>query len=338
MQLQKITEQNSEQYQAFVQTKGIFLQDFVWGDFQKAQGKDVYRYALLNGEGEIIAAAQFLENKALGFRYLYAPYGPVLKDADEQALHLFLEEVHQLHPKITFIRVEPRSGQESAAGSGMNFSSLNQSYNLNPHKSLVLDLAKPEQQLLAEMHSKTRYNIKIAQRDGVEVKMHDLLEIPGTNENLLEPIFITTKRAGIRSFPANYYRSLTKYFADPAKPIKTKVFSAWHENDLLATNIVLFYQNTCIYLFGGSANVKRNLMAPYLLQWTTMQKAKEEGYKKYDFWGVEDDPNHPWAGISRFKFGFGGELKKYSGTHDFIGNKAWYNVYSVLRTLNRLIR
>jgi len=331
MQFVEITAENIAQYQAFVQTKGIFLQDRLWGDFQQSLGKKVYRYAVIE-QGEVLASAQFIAQRALGFAYLFAPYGPVLAEANLTLLHFLLAEVKKLFPKALLIRVEPQMPEPKARDFSLKSIGLQPSLNLNPHKTLVLDLTKPEQQLLSEMHPKTRYNIKVAQRDGVEIKMHDAAA------ELLQPLFDTSKRAGIRSFSASYYEQLVKNFSGPEGALRAKVFTAWHEEDLLATNIVVFYQNTCIYLFGGSGNIKRNLMAPYLLQWQTMQKAKEEGYKKYDFWGVEDDKTHAWAGISRFKFGFGGEIKKYFGTFDFVCRPAWYNVYSALRALNRILR
>lgn len=328
MQVLEVSAQLKQQYQAFVQSKGIFLQDWEWGDFQESLGRKVFRFAFFDN-GAVIGAVQLLQQHALGFDYLFAPYGPVLQDPD--LLRFFLKELAVQSPKILFLRVEPHF---AAASENFNPGAVNllQSYNLNPHKTLFLDLSKNEQQLLAEMHPKTRYNIKVAQRDGVEIKMHS------SAQNLLAPIFETGKRAGIRSFPESYYLRLVEHFSSPESGIKAKVFTAWHGDELLATNIVLFYQQTCTYLFGGSVSHKRNLMAPYLLQWQTIQKAKEEGYKNYDFWGVEDDKNHAWAGISRFKFGFGGAMKKYSGTFDYPLKPAWYNIYSVLRTLNRLMR
>ncbi len=120
--------------------------------------------------------------------------------------------------------------------------------------------------------------------------------------------------------------------------IKIKVWSAWHEKDLLATNLFIYYGCTATYLFGGSSNIKREFRAPALLHFLAIQDAKTANQKKYDFWGIEEDPKHSWVGISRFKMGFGGEVKKYFGTWDKIFMPAWYNVYIALRLLNRRIR
>ena len=325
MQLVEIFQKNNHDYQSFVQSKGVFLQDFEWGNFQASLGKKVYRFVLADADA-IHAAIQLIETDTGGFKYLFAPHGPVFKEPDPTLLNFLLYQLKQRFPSTLLIRIEP---QQTGDFSGL---ALRPSINLNPHKTLVLDLTKTEEQLLAEMHPKTRYNIKIAQRDGVQTKIQQ------SAEGLLQPIFDAGERARIKSFSADYYKKLVERFSVPKKAIEAKVFTARHGQDLLATNIILFYQDTAIYLFGGSSNIKRNLMAPYLLHWQAIQKAKELGYKKYDFWGVEDDPTHPWAGISKFKFGFGGEQKKYAGTLDYVVRPTWYNVYKFIRALNRLLR
>jgi|SRR5579872_276035 len=328
MQLIQIVSENNQEYQAFVQSKGIFLQDFNWGDFH-AGFKKVYRFAVIDGD-EILAAIQMFEHKAFRLSYLYAPYGPVLKGADSAVLRFLLAEIKKRFPKKMFLRIEPQQIFDFFK------IGLDKSITLNPHKTLILDLKKSEQDLLAAMHPKTRYNIKVAERNGVKVKIFEDPE--SISADLFKPIFETSARARIRAYSPQYYLDLIKAFSNPDQPIRARVFSAWHGDDLLATNVLIFYQDNVAYLFGGSSDLKRNMMAPYLLHWQAIQKSKQQGYAKYDFWGVEEDPKHAWAGISRFKFGFGGQIKIYGGTMDFIIRPAWYNVYRYFRTLNRLVR
>ena len=75
-------------------------------------------------------------------------------------------------------------------------------------------------------------------------------------------------------------------------------------------------------------------MAPYVLQWFEITRAKNDGFKYYDFWGIapNDDPKHPWAGVTRFKKGFGGIIVEYGGTWE--KGVSWkYNLYRILRKL-----
>lgn len=116
---------------------------------------------------------------------------------------------------------------------------------------------------------------------------------------------------------------------------------AKHENDILATNIMIDFGDTRTYLHGASSNVKRNLMAPYLLHWELMKDAQSKGIKFYDWWGIApiDAPaDHPWAGISRFKRGFGGEEVEYPGTFDLVLHPIKYRFYQFIRSLRRRMK
>jgi len=97
------------------------------------------------------------------------------------------------------------------------------------------------------------------------------------------------------------------------------------------------YAGVRTYAHGGSAAQDKNVMAPYLLHWKLIEDAKEKGLKWYDFWGIapNDDPNHPWAGITRFKKGFGGEGVHYAGTYDALIKTIWYNAYQLAKVAKK---
>ncbi len=181
------------------------------------------------------------------------------------------------------------------------------------------------------MHPKTRYNIRVAQKHGVITKITSEL---GAGGQLFQD---SADRARVKTFSQKYYADILQYFAE-GKNIKARLYTAYHENDALAASLMLYWGDTVIYLFGGSGNNKRNLKGPHALHWQAIQDAKRNGYSKYDFWGVEPDPSHPWYGFSKFKLGFGGEIVDYFGTHDYVYKPAWYNIYKILRKLNRLLR
>jgi lipid II:glycine glycyltransferase (peptidoglycan interpeptide bridge formation enzyme) len=111
-------------------------------------------------------------------------------------------------------------------------------------------------------------------------------------------------------------------------------------NDIIAANLMVFYGDTATYLHGASNYAFRALMAPNLLQWNLIQEAKKRGFKYYDFHGIapNENPKHPWAGVTRFKKGFGGEIANYPGTYDFIYETGWYKIYKLFRKINRLIK
>ena len=285
-----------------------------WGNFRAPLYEKVFRYALADGENFLVTVQMF-QSSFLGRPYFYAPYGPVAADENRAAEYFaeMAEKIRALHPRAIFLRTEPRFA--AAWGTA--------SPNVSPHQTLVLDLSKSQDQLLAEMHAKTRYNIHVAEKHGVEVRVED-----AASDAACELLAETSRRAGIRGYTPAYYKKIPS----------AKVYCAYLHGDLLAANIVLRYGDTSVYLFGGSSSKERSAMAPYLAQWRAICDAREAGAKIYDFWGVETDPSHPWAGFSRFKLGFGGEVKTFGGTRDSVFGPAWYNAYRAARRILQLLR
>jgi lipid II:glycine glycyltransferase (peptidoglycan interpeptide bridge formation enzyme) len=324
MELIEIEEKDKEKYEAFVEKNGRFLQSLLWGEFQKSLGKDVYRFAV-EDNGEYLLTSQGYLNRVGSSAYYFSPHGPVTGTDDRAVWIFFAEALKKKFPQLIFSRFEPFSLDPKISPRFIK------TIELDPHKTLILDLQKGLETLLEEMHQKTRYNIRLAEKKGVEVK------ISNDFSEAVDLFKETSERAGIRMMGSDYYQSLIRYFKD-SQEFKATLYTAWHEGDVLAANLMVYYKDTAIYLFGASGNVKRNLMAPYLLHWHAIQNAKEAGYVKYDFWGVEEDPNHPWYGFSKFKLGFGGEIIHYAGAYDYVYSRAWYNGYKILRKLNRLIK
>lgn len=329
MKLIEFTEGEQATYQSLVSINGCFLQDWQWGEFQKSLGKKVLHFGIFEKEELLLVASGYLL-QVMGKSYFFLPYGPILKESEllrlNDLMQFFCFELKQKYPDLIFVRFEPlQIAPES-------IKSAKKSIDLNPHQTLILDLKKTEEQLLSAMHPKTRYNIKVATKHGVEIQVSNEL-----TKEALSLLLETSKRAGIRGFDSDYYTKLVQYFRGN-KDITVKVYTAKHQGDLLAVNVILTYKQQGTYLFGGSADQKRNLMAPYLLHWQIIQDLKTQGFVKYDFWGVETDPKHPWYGFSKFKLGFGGQVVKYAGTWDYVLNSAWYNVYIIIRKLNRIIK
>jgi lipid II:glycine glycyltransferase (peptidoglycan interpeptide bridge formation enzyme) len=98
---------------------------------------------------------------------------------------------------------------------------------------------------------------------------------------------------------------------------------------------MIYFGDTATYLHGASSRERRELMAPHLLHWTAMMDAKSWGFRTYDFWGVapEGVEGHSWAGITRFKRGFGGKYVAYPGTYDVPVDRFWYGLYAATQKL-----
>jgi len=205
--------------------------------------------------------------------------------------------------------------------------------NYQPTDTLEIDLAKSNDQILSEMKRKGRYNINLARKKGVKI-----VAIPDgqfTDQDLADFWELnnqTTERDKFSGHEKSYYEKLLKELKGQAV-----LFFAEFQNKKIATAISTFCGKKAIYYFGASSSSPevRNLMAPYLLQWEMMQYAKKKNCQTYDFLGIapEGEKHHSYAGISEFKWKFGGERKTYIGGQEVVFNRFWYGVYRLVKKL-----
>jgi peptidoglycan pentaglycine glycine transferase (the first glycine) len=347
MELIELTESDRQNYNSFVaaQESGSFLQSWEWGEWQSAVGRQVKRLKLKVESGDTAATIQLIKMPLpFGKYYLYAPYGPVLAEGESNKLQVasyryLIEELQKKFVDAVFIRIE------SKVTFNFQLSTFNspiyKSANIQPGKTLVIDLTKPEDQLLAEMHAKTRYNIKLAQKHGVEVQDEFVLT-NGKGLYAKEAVELIAKTAGRQNYKTQglgYFEKLVNFFAiqNPKADLKLHIYKALYNKELLTSAIILDFGDTRTYLFGGSSDSHREVMAPHLLHWTAIEDAKKIGIKYYDFWGIETASGQT-PGFVRFKLGFSGQTKQYPGAWDIVSRGLYYNLYKGLRYLNRRMR
>ena len=213
---------------------------------------------------------------------------------------------------------------------------------IQPPDTTLVDLTVDEDEILARMHSKWRYNIRLSEKKGVVV--HRYL---GNDVNLSEKIdkfYELTKetnaRDGNSSHAKSYYEDLIK---SSAKEIESgsdvplvSLYIAEHEGEEIASIMTLFSHDEAIYLYGASSNNKRNLMPNHLLQWTAIKDAKAYGSKFYDMYGMPpegEDENHPMHGLYMFKTNFGGKIVHRPGSYDVRLKALAYSLYNIAETL-----
>jgi lipid II:glycine glycyltransferase (peptidoglycan interpeptide bridge formation enzyme) len=211
-----------------------------------------------------------------------------------------------------------------------------------PKATLVIDLSKDEEEILKKMHEKTRYNIRLAERKGVAVNKVDVQEGFEKFWGLMRE---TAQRDKIGIHQKEYYRKMLE--AVQGEEVRACLFIATFEGVPLATAILIVCGDTATYLHGGSSSEQRNLMGPHLLQWRMMQFAKAQGCRWYDMWGIAPQTQNSklktqnygtWAGITRFKMGFGGEVREGAGTFDIVCRPVPYRVLSLGRQMKDIIR
>lgn len=309
-----ISSLSSESWDAkVIELGGSILQSWTWGQFQQSLGHKLVRFSSDNfASSTIITALQ------AGKSYAYSPRGPV---GDEQEFLTDLKELGANDHDIIFARLEPQHAMDLPV-------SIKETQPLN---NWVLALDKTEEELLIGMKPKTRYNINLAQRKGVTVRVGDQSDLLAVYKLFLE----TSERNKYKLHPQNYYWHMW----DHLSPNHVKILIAEYQGKVLSAMILGLFGDTAAYLHGGSSNIMKEAMAPFLMHFEAIKLSKQLGYKFYDFGGVSssNDPNHSWAGISRFKKGFGGFEVNYPGSYDLIFSPIWYNVYKQARLVRKLM-
>ncbi|MBQ9537674.1 MAG: peptidoglycan bridge formation glycyltransferase FemA/FemB family protein [Treponema sp.] len=212
---------------------------------------------------------------------------------------------------------------------------------VQPPDTTIVDLQRSEEEILSAMKSKWRYNIRLAAKKGVEVSCYHggEAEFEEKFDEFYRLFELTSERDGVSFHAKKYYRDLIERSRKAHETEKKdgiandspiiSLYLARHEGDYLAGIITLFCRREAVYLYGASGNIKRNLMAAYLLQWTAMKDAKAYGCPEYDFYGMPptDDESHPMHGLYLFKTGFGGRIVHRPGSFDIALKPCGYRLY-----------
>lgn len=339
--------QGKERWNKFIMensSPASFLQSWEWGEFnQQVLGHTVQRWAVIDNDKLQAVLTLIKKPLPLGKFFWYCPRGPVwsvdyLSRLDKFFPQLLSQLKNQLGSAV-FLRLcppitEQASTLKSLKKAGWQVPKI-LTHLQEPVQTLVLDLTKNPDELLAAMHHKTRYNIRLAAKKGVQVVA---VNQPGQSEikNFNRLMRITSQRNKIKIHPADYYSQLIKHFSQANIEIKLKLYQAKYQDQILASALMVYFGHTATYLHGASGNQYRQLMPNHLLQWQMIQDAQQAGYQLYDFWGISQT-NPQWAGISRFKQGFGGQVISFLGAWDYVLNPFHYQLFSFLKLIKKLI-
>lgn len=336
MEIHKADINDSVQFDEFVERSGgSILQSWFWGEFKSRFGWTADRYFFIK-DGDIAGSASVLSKRLPLGSLAYLPQGPSINFADEMIVEEVFGSIKKLCAKNIFLRIDPPVLETSEEAVSLKkilarVGFKKSAEEIQPRDTLVLDLSKTETELLGDMHQKGRYNIRLATKKNVRVEESWSPEhIDGFAKLYLQ----TTSRDEFSGHNDSYIRSLLSTFETNKRG---RLFTAWKDSEMLAGIFVIFFGGTAIYLYGASSNESRELMPNHALQWHAIRYAKAKGYKEYDFWGVspEDEPNHNWAGVTRFKKQFGGEVRRYIGAYDLPIQKSKYFAFTKAQKIRR---
>lgn len=301
------------------------LQTAAWGDLKAKYGWSAERI-----QSGSCGAQVLFRRLPLGLTLAYVPKGPV-----GMWLPDIIPSLDSLchHHQAFALKIEPDARWTPDLAERLrDHGFAPSSHSIQPRRTLVVDLRGTEEQILARMHQKTRYNIRLASRKGVSVRAWRDLETFG------EMMQETAVRDAFGAHVPDYYREAYQQFHPHGA---CELFVAEYNDVPLAAIMVFVRGSRAWYFYGASRSVERNRMPTYLLQWEAMLWARSKGSTAYDLWGVPDaeqdalEDQFPtrrdglW-GVYRFKRGFGGELVTSMGAWDRPYKRLHYHLYRLV--------
>jgi len=315
-------------------TTGTFLQSTEWLDFQRFLGREVFTYDE-NG----LTAGIVRRDIQLRKNYLVIGHGPLadfnqMTGGINNVFKNFVQELRHLAKKEKSIFVHAEPLYDSVAQELVRAGFKKAKHELQPHKTVINDLVKSEEEILAGAAHGTRYSLRVAQRNNVRVAETDDIEI------FIKLLKKTAQRQKFGVHPKEYYQKFFEYFRpkaprlpagrdQPRAGLQARLFVAYHNDEPLAAALILIWQDTAYYLHGASDYEQKNLRAPNLLHWDIMRHLKSEGVKHYDWWGVD---SKKWPGVTEFKLGWGGQVVERPGSFDLTISWFWSLMYRLVKT------
>jgi len=307
-----------------------FMQSSWWVEFRNYCGFENFGITLRDGKTIVGGAVVLKYSHSEDGCFYYIQDGPVLPEdpmAAEAVFRLVFEEIEarrKTEPQVvSHLRIEPRWLRLPGFVSGFRPIRPLADPFLEARDTRCIDLCPAEAAILAQMKPKGRYNIGVARRHGVSI-------VEDTSEQGLRDFLAiykeTATRQGLVPKPPDYFERLVSLLSANQRGA---LFFAEYQRRRIATALVIYFGRRATYFFGGSRDLDRHVMAPYLLHFEVMRAARALGCEWYDLWGIAppNELDHPWQNFSVFKAKFGGIEVHLVPTLDYIYDEAAYDGY-----------
>lgn len=318
-----VNDENRNIYENFVSThkNGGFTQSLLWPNAKKQW--DWEAFMCMDEEGNVKGAQLVLIRKLpMGYSFLYSPRGPVYDFEDTETRREMFEAVKELAKKHKAYKytMDPEIpadrkdiiGRILADGFTLEKGGLSGLDCIQARFNYKLDISdRTADELFANFHGKTRYNIRVAMKHNVEARLGTMDDL----DDFYKLMKTTGERDGFSTRNKAYFERFMTALGDHAK-----LYMCYYDGKAVSGAIYVSYAGKACYVYGASDNAHRNVMPNYLMQWEMIQNAKAENCYLYDFQGVSGniDESDPQYGLYRFKKGFSGELAEYAGEFNFL--------------------
>lgn len=328
------------EWDAFVAShpNGSILQTTNWARLKNRFGWTSHR-VWLKKDGRFVAGAQILFRSALlgMFKMAYIPHGPLVDWSDDEQIKVLFNQIDQsvYQNRAGILKLEPllwedEFGIENWAAVCQRGGLIVPTDTVQPPRTVMIDIRGSDEEILAAMKSKTRYNIRLSDRKDVIVREGKAADLP----KFIQLIQMTGQRDNFGTHDPRYYRDAFELFA----PENAALLIAEYDEQPLAAAFVTAIGQTATYLYGASSDQERNRMPAYAVQWAAIQWAKQKDCTQYDMWGVPDAAEEVleteftkrkdglWP-VYRAKRGYGGRVQRTVGAADRVYNQTFYRLY-----------
>ncbi len=342
---------NKNRWEEFVERcrTNSFLNSWNWGTVNELDGNKIWRLGIIEdglskenkksgnreiGKSENLAGIVLaIKVKARRGTFLFCPYCPLIESRitnHESAYYTIFDYLKKLavQENASFVRISPllenkEENSEIFKKAGFGDAPV---HLMHPELTWLLDITPGENEIMKGMRKTTRNLIRRAGRDGVEI-------IQGTDIKDLENFYRiheeTVKRHKFIPFSFKALKNQLEVFKEDNQ---ISIFSARYKNKIISSAIIVFYGDQAFYHHGASSREYSKIPSSYLLLWEAIREAKKRNKKIFNFWGiVENKPNHPWSGLSKFKKGFGGYPREYLHCQDLVVNKRYWLAWIIER-------
>ena len=332
MDIRTITAEEKNAFDAVVNHP---LQAYQWGEFRDKTGVKIIRRGIFE-KNKLVSGFQLTIHKIprTPFTIGYLPKG-------EEPTKGLLNELKKIgkQENCIFIQLEPNVTKQMANDKLHMAHLVPAAHPLFTKYTFVLDLTQSEEELLKNMHSKTRYNIKIARKHNVIVEEDNSDE---AFEAYIKLTKETTTRQKFYAHSENYHRLQWKTLPHTItkNQLSSHLFVAKYNGKILTAWIVFVFKDALYYPYGASSSENREVMASNLIAWEVISFGKKLGLKQFDMWGAlgsNPDTKDPWYGFHNFKQKYGPEHVEFVGSYDLVINPMLYQGYKLADKLRWLL-
>ncbi|HDS03813.1 MAG TPA: peptidoglycan bridge formation glycyltransferase FemA/FemB family protein [Firmicutes bacterium] len=327
-----------EEYQ--VKEKEIshhFLQSSLWGCFKARHGWEPCYMGVFDQKKCVGLALALLRKLPRNFLFAYIPKGPAFSETEEAFLQKSLAIRAALKNKygrrLLFVRMEPHKTAPELPKHMLKKKGWKKApYDIQYRYTRLIPLST-EEAFWQGLTSKQRNKIKTASRKGVRIySLSDKDAVAEWYKVYTE----TACRNAIFIHPLAYYEDFFNTFQSSGT---LSFWAAFYEEEMLAGAFIIHYREESLYMYSGSSDKERQRRPNEAIQWAAVREAVSRGSFLYDMWGVAppEEEHHPWAGLSRFKAGFGGEVAEFAGCWDYPCRPLFYRAFIAAEKIRRIL-